>query len=64
VRLHEDGLEFGGDRAQFSDVRRSSPKQEVEIDRGHRRALQRGGGVADQHHFEVMALQESSDARQ
>jgi hypothetical protein len=57
-------MKFRRDRGQLSPIRRRSANEDVEIDGNHRRALQGGGRIADQHRFHAVALQEWGNARE
>ena len=55
------GPEASRERLEPGEVTGGPPKQKIEVHRGDRRALERRGGVADQHRVELHFAQTTPD---
>lgn len=64
VRSKDRGPERSGEILELTKVVRCLPKQEVEVDRGHRRALERRCGVPNEDDIEMESLQLPRDFTQ
>jgi hypothetical protein len=62
VRAEHRRVEVAGERLQLAQVHGRLPEHEIEVEGGHRRPLERGCRVADEHGLELRAPQRLGEA--